>query len=70
MRIGGILLFVGIGFLFILIGIQGNLGSVLGAIIDPGSMQASSGAGGGTVTVTGGQEVGIVTVGQGQLPAQ
>lgn len=64
--------FVGIGFLFILIGIEGNLGSVLGAIIDPSSMQASTGTttgGGGTVTVTGGQEVGIVTVGQGQLPA-
>ena len=39
MKVGGILFFVAIGFLLILIGLQGNLGSVLGAIIDPSSMR-------------------------------
>lgn len=43
MKAGGILFFVGIGLLFILIGLQGNLGSVLGAIIDPANMRDTSG---------------------------
>jgi hypothetical protein len=41
MKIGGILFFAGLGFLLILIGLQGNLGSVLGAIIDPSSMRTT-----------------------------
>ncbi len=43
MKVGGILFFVSLGFLLILIGLQGNLGSVLGAIIDPSSMRATGG---------------------------
>jgi hypothetical protein len=39
MKAGGILFFVSIGLLLILIGLQGNLGSVLGAIIDPANMR-------------------------------
>ena len=38
MNTGGIIAFFLIGFLLILIGIEGNLGSVLGAIIDPSNM--------------------------------
>jgi hypothetical protein len=43
MKAGGILFFVAMGLLFILIGIEGNLGSVLGAIIDPANMRDTGG---------------------------
>jgi len=43
MKAAGIFFFVGLGVLLILIGIEGNLGSVLGSIIDPSSMQAKAG---------------------------
>lgn len=38
MSTGVIIAFFAIGLLLILIGIEGNLGSVLGAIIDPANM--------------------------------
>jgi len=41
MKAGGIFFFVAIGLLLILIGLQGNLGSVLGAIIDPANMRTA-----------------------------
>jgi hypothetical protein len=41
MKAGGILFFVALGFLLILIGLGGNLGSVLGAIIDPANMRTT-----------------------------
>lgn len=40
MGTGAILIFFALGLLLILIGIEGNLGSVLGAIIDPANMTA------------------------------
>jgi len=40
MKPAGILFFVLVGVLLILIGFEGNIGSVLGSIIDPGSMVA------------------------------
>ncbi len=41
MKVGGILFFTAIGLLLILIGMQGNLGSVLGSIIDPANMRTA-----------------------------
>ncbi len=43
MKPAGIAFFVLIGVVFILIGLQGNLGSVLASLIDPSSMQAKAG---------------------------
>lgn len=59
MKAGGILFFVGLGFLLILIGLEGNLGSVLGAIIDPSNMRDS----GGTTNTTPGTDFGPTTGG-------